>query len=247
MKNIWTIAKREFHQYFSNPVAYIILFSVLLILGIYFYYFDLLIAFVQRVVPPIGRIFGLLATLLMLTTPALTARLLAEEHRMGTLELLLSAPVRDVELVLGKWLGSSFFLLTILAITIVYPVTLNQFVDPGIDWGPVVTGYLALGLLSLSLTAVGVAISALYKSQIAAYITTMFFFIMFWWMLGPITQVLGQGTILSNIISYLDWGAHLFNNLLRGVLDFGDIVFYLSVTILALTLATISVGRRRWA
>ncbi len=246
MKNTWTIAKREYNSYFSNPAAYIILFSILLMLGIYFYSFDLLNAFIQRVVPPMGRMIGLLATLLVLATPAITARLLAEEHRTGTLELLLTAPIRDVELVVGKWLGASFFLLTIVAITIFYPIILNQFVDPGIDWGPVLTGYLGLFSLSLALAAVGVAISALFKNQIAAFITTMFFFILFWWILGPVSQVIGPGTTASGIIGFLDWGAHLFDDLLRGILDFGDIVFYFSVTILALSLATITVGRRNW-
>jgi ABC-2 type transport system permease protein len=246
MKNIWTIAKREYHSYFSNPAAYIILFSVLLILGVYFYSFDLHTAFIQRFVPPMGRVLGLCATLLVLAAPALTARLLTEEHRLGTLELLLTAPIRDIELVIGKWLGASFFLLTIVAITIFYPVILNQFVDPGIDWGPVMTGYLALISLCLTLAAVGVAISALFKSQIAAFITTMFFFILFWWILGPITQVVGYGTNTYSILSFLDWGAHVFNNLLRGILDIGDFVFFISVTILALSLATITVGRRNW-
>ncbi len=246
MKNIWTIARREYNFYFSNPAAYIILFSILLILGVYFYYFDLLNAFIQQYVPPMGRIFGLLGTLLMLATPALTARLLAEEHRMGTIELLLTVPVRDAELVIGKWLGASFFMLTIVAITIVYPLTLNYFVDPGIDLGPVVSGYLALILLCMALPAVGVAISSLFKSQIAAFVSTLIVLILVWWILGPVAQVAGQGTPFAAVVSFLDWGHYFFDNLLRGVIDLRDIVFYLSMTALALFLATISVGYRRW-
>ena len=246
MKSTWTIARREYFAYFSSPAAYIVIFLILMFCGVYFYFFDLLLAFQQQFVPQIGRILGLLGTLLMLATPALTARLMAEEQRMGTIELLLTAPVRDWELVVGKWLGVFLFMLTIVAISIVYPLILNQFVDPGIDQGPVFSAYLGLILLCGALSAVGVAISALFSSQIAAFITTMGFLILAWWIIGPISQVAAAGSILAQIVTALDWGAHFFNNLLRGVIDLADVIFYLSVTALALLIGTMTVEMRRW-
>jgi ABC-2 type transport system permease protein len=245
MKNIWTIARREYNFYFSNPAAYIILFSMMLILGIYFYYFDLLGAFLQHYVPPIGRLLGLLATLLMLATPALTARLLAEEHRSGTIELLLTLPVRDSELVVGKWLGACLFMLTVVAMTLAFPFTLNLFVDPGIDLGPVLSGYLAVILLCFALSAAGVAVSSLFTSQVAAFVTTSIFLVLVWWILGPVGQAAGEASSSALVIRYLDWGAHFYDNLLRGILDVPDILFYLSVTLFALVMATLAVEYRR--
>jgi ABC-2 type transport system permease protein len=246
MINIWTIAKREYNLYFSSPVAYMMAFVVFLVLGIFFY-LNLQVAMQQQgYVPGAEIIMAPLATLLVLITPAITTRLLAEERRLGTIELLLTAPVRDWELVVGKWLGAFFMLLTIVAITMIYPLLLNQLVDPGIDQGPLLSGYLGLALLSASMVAVGVFISSLFSNQIAAFVTTLGGLIFLWWVLSPIAQVTGPLGSNSELIAYLDYSGHYFNTLLRGVIDLKDVVFYLSVTALALFFGTVSVEIRRW-
>jgi ABC-2 type transport system permease protein len=134
MRNIWTIAKREYDHYFASPMAYVVGFIILFLLGLYFSV--ILLATNQQAfvggggtppdVTPITWLFVFLAVFL---APALTMRLLSDEARMGTLELLLTAPVRDAELVIGKWLGSMLFMLTILAATLVYPLILQNFVS----------------------------------------------------------------------------------------------------------------------
>jgi len=172
MRNIWTIAKREYKLYFKAPIAYIIAFIILLILGILFYG-NLQAGMMQGYAPGVEVIMGPLVTLFLFGVPAITMRLLAEEQRMGTIELLLTAPVRDYELVVGKWLGGWLFLLTIIAVTLIFPFVLNTMVEPGIDQGPLMTGYLGLLLLSAALVAIGVAISALFSNQIAAFFTTL--------------------------------------------------------------------------
>jgi ABC-2 type transport system permease protein len=187
-----------------------------------------------------------LGTMLVLITPAITTRLLAEERRLGTIELLLTAPVRDWELVVGKWLGGFLLLLTIVAITLAYPILLNQFIDPGIDQGPILSGYLGLVLLCASLVAVGVFISSLFSNQIAAFATTMGVLIFLWWILSPIVQVTGPLGGNSELLSYLDYSGHFFNNLTRGIIDLKDVVFYLSVTAIGLFFGSISVEIRRW-
>jgi len=246
MINIWTIAKREFNLYFSSPVAYVITFVILLVLGIFFY-LNLQVASAQQGYTPGAEITMVpLGTMLVLITPAITTRLLAEERRLGTIELLLTAPVRDWELVVGKWLGGFLLLLTIVAITLAYPILLNQFVDPGIDQGPILSGYLGLVLLCASLVAVGVFISSLFSNQIAAFATTMGVLIFLWWILSPIVQVTGPLGGNSELISYLDYSGHFFNNLTRGIIDLKDVVFYLSVTALGLFFGSISVEIRRW-
>lgn len=250
MYNVWTIAKREYNLYFSSPVAYVVSFIVLLILGIFFYY-TLLIAtsaaaMQQGYVPNIDVILWWLGLLLAILTPALTTRLLAEERRLGTIELLMTAPVRDWELVIGKWLGACLMLLSLVAVTLIYPLILDQLVSPGIDQGPLITGYLGLILLTVALVAIGVFISSLFSNQIAAFITTLGVVIFLWLVTGLIVRVMGQMGGVSAWMNFLDLGGPYNNNLLRGVLDLRDVVYYLSVTAVALFMSTMSVELRRW-
>ncbi|NIP43349.1 MAG: ABC transporter permease subunit, partial [Aliifodinibius sp.] len=121
MRNIWTIASREYQLYFSTPMAYMVAFLYLLVLGILFYT-NLLGAVLQQVAPGIQIIIGPMVTLLLFATPAVTMRLIAAEHSSGTIELLLTAPVRDWEMVVGKWLGGFLFMMTLLAVTLLYPL-----------------------------------------------------------------------------------------------------------------------------
>ncbi len=250
MHNIWTIAKREYQLYFASPVAYMLAFFLLLILGLFFY------ASVSYAVNPIGMQSGFvprvdsilqpLGVLLVLLTPALTTRLLAEERRLGTIELLMTAPVRDWELVVGKWLGAMLLLLTFMAITLIFPLILNQMVSPGIDQGPLITGYLGLILLSASIIAVGVLISSFFSNQISAFITTMGVVIFLWWIITVIVQVAGALGSAPSWLGYLDYSGHFYDNFLRGVLDLRDVVYYLSITVLALFFGSLSVEARRW-
>jgi len=250
MYNVWTIAKREYQLYFSSPVAYMLAFFLLLVLGFFFYY-SLQIAaspigMQQGYVPGVDIILQPMAVMLVLFIPALTTRLLAEERRLGTIELLMTAPVRDWELVLGKWLGAFLLLLTFLAITIIYPMVLNQLVDPGIDQGPLITGYLGLALLCAATVAVGVFISSLFNNQIAAFATTMGVVIFLWWIIGVIGQVASQTGSPADLATYLDYSGHFYNNLMRGVLDLRDLVYYLSITTVSLFLSAVSIETRRW-
>ena len=183
---------------------------------------------------------------MMLSIPALTTRTLAEERRTGTIELLLTAPVRDWELVVGKWLGVFLLLLTIIAITLVYPLVLNQLVSPGIDQGQLIGAYLGLILVAAALSAVGVFISSLFSNQIAAFATTLGILILLWWVIGPIAQTVGPVGRFGDLITYLNFNDHFYGNMLRGVLDLKDVIFYLSVTALCLFLGTMTVETRRW-
>lgn len=246
MRNIWTIARREYKLYFASPAAYMVMFMILLVVGILFYLNLQVAAQQQGFVPGVQVILGPLATLLMLATPAITTRLLAEEQRMGTIELLLTAPVRDWELVVGKWAGGFLFLFTIIVITMIYPLVLNQFVSPGIDQGPLISGYLGITLLTAAMVAVGVAISALFSNQIAAFATTLGVLILFWWIVAPIAQTAGPVGLLGTLVGYLDFSGHFFNNLVQGVIDTKDLVFYLSVTALGLFLGSVIIEVRRW-
>jgi ABC-2 type transport system permease protein len=247
MRNIWTIAQRELKTYFNSPVAYVIAFMIFLVLGVIFYA-NILAASVQQMggapfVPGVQIIIGPLVTLILFTSPALTMRTIAEEQRMGTLELLLTAPVRDWELVVGKWLGAFLFVLSIIALSWVYPLILNILIDPGIDQGLLVTGYLGLILLSAVFLAIGVAVSSFFSNQIAAFFGTLAILLVTWMISYPAQSDSGTG---SEILRYLDLSEHFYYTFFRGVVELKNAVYYLSFTALSLFIGTISIEIRRW-
>jgi ABC-2 type transport system permease protein len=195
MFNIWTIARREYKAYFASPVAYIVAFLILAVVGGLFTASVFFTMQAMGQVPPPGVqvITGTLMFVLVFASPALTMRLLSEEQRLGTMELLLTAPVRDWELVVGKWLGAFLFVLTIIALTIFYPLVLNALVDPGIDQGILISGYLGVILVSGAFLAIGVAISSLFTNQVASFLATFGVLIFFWWIFAILAQVSGTG------------------------------------------------------
>jgi ABC-2 type transport system permease protein len=248
MRNIWTIAKREYDHYFISPIAYVVAFMILLIIGIVFG--ATLLYFMQNSfqmygqAPDTGQITGVFAFMLMLSTPALTMRLLADEARMGTLELLLTAPVRDYELVLGKWLGSLLFVLTVLAVTLIYPLILNSMVTNGIDQKLVISSYLGVILLAGTFLALGVGISAVFTNQIAAFFGTLVTFVLLWYLMGFPAQIF-QGTI-SQVFQYLDMQTHFYDAFNSGNIYLKDLVYFLSLIALGLFTGTTAVEIRRW-
>jgi ABC-2 type transport system permease protein len=242
MRNIFTIAAKELKLFFISPIAYVVAFAIFLILGILFYASILGAAF-QQSAPSIQAIIGPLATIMLFTTPAITMRSLAEEQKTGTLEILLTAPVRDWEVVIGKWLGSLFFIIIVLGVTWIYPIILNSIVDPGIDQGLMLTNYLGLLLLIGSFLAIGVACSSLFSNQIAAFFATMGILLALW-MIGYPAAIMGDTG--GGIFSYLDMGGHFYDSFFRGVIELKDIIYYLSVIALALFLGSVSVDARRW-
>ncbi len=242
MRNIWTIARREYRQYFGTPMAYMAAFLYLIVLGVIFYY-NILMASYQQRAPQVQAVIGPMVTVMLFVTPALTMRLLAAEQGDGTIELLLTAPVRDWELVLGKWLGGFLFMLSLLAVTLIYPLILHQLVDPGIDQGVLIANYLGLALMSASLIAVGVAASSLFKNQTAAFFATLGIMLLLW-LIGISAQA--AGSLGSQVFRYLDFRAHFYDTLYRGVIDLSDVLYYLSLTSLALLLGSVSIEVRRW-
>jgi ABC-2 type transport system permease protein len=248
MRNIWIIAKREYNHYFISPIAYVVAFMILLTVGIIFainiFYFmqNAFQAFGQ--VPDISPITGAFGFLLVLSIPAITMRLLADEARMGTLELLLTAPVRDFELVAGKWLGGLLFMLTILAVTLVYPLILNNLVTPGIDQQLVMSSYLGVILVTASFLALGVGISAVFTNQVAAFFVTLSVFVFLWWLIGFPAQVL-QGSA-SEVFRYLDMKTHFYDALNLGSIRLSNLVYFLSLIALGLFMGTTAIEIRRW-
>jgi len=245
MKNIWTIAKREYDNYFNGPLAYVVMLAVLLPLGIYF---SLLLFYTSGqmmfggIAPDIKPINGLFAFLMIFLSPALTMRLLSDEARMGTLELLLTAPVRDAELVIGKWLGAMLFILTLLGITLIYPIVLNNFVSPSIDWMVVISSYLGLILLCGTMLALGVGVSAIFTNQFAAFFVTLGVLFFLYFMIGLPAGLLPQS---GNVFNYLSINNH-YDQMNSGTMTLGGIIYYLSLISFGLFTGTTAIEIRRW-
>lgn len=260
MRNIWTIAKREYDHYFISPIAYVVAFLILFTIGLIFainlyYYIQNAFQFGGGT-PDISAVTGTFGFLLVLSIPALTMRLLADEARMGTLELLLTAPVRDVELVVGKWLGGLLFILSVLTVTLIYPIILNglvfgsvtilpPLVTPGIDRQLMLSSYLGVILVAASFLALGVGISAIFTNQIAAFFVTLSTFVFLWWLIGFPGNVL-QGSA-GDVFRYLSMQTHFYDAFNQGRIQLTDIVYFVSLIALGLFTGTTAVEIRRWS
>jgi ABC-2 type transport system permease protein len=247
MRNIWTIARREYRHYFASPIAYIAALLTLLTVGIYFVviiYYLTNQSYSNNTAPSINIVIGPLATVFLFAAPALTMRLLADEQRMGTLELLLTTPIKDGELVVGKWLGAFLFMLTIIAITLVYPIVLNKLTNPGIDQGVMMSGYIAIILLIAVFLAIGTAMSSFFSNPFAAFFATLAILIVFWWLIRLPTYIV-QNDTFNNILNYLDLNGR-FNSMLAGTMSLSDIIYPISLTALGLFLSAVAVEIRRW-
>ncbi|NJN79532.1 MAG: ABC transporter permease subunit, partial [Anaerolineales bacterium] len=181
--------------------------------------------------------------LMVFLAPAITMRLISDEARMGTLELMLTAPVRDFEFVTGKWLGAMMFVLSVALVTIIFPLVLNNFVSPGIDWKTVISSYIGLILVSSAMLALGVGISAIFSNQFAAFFVTLGLFFFLWFFINmPVGLLQGGGEILN----YLSMSYHFQQNINQGSMTLGGITYYLSLTALGLFIGTTAIEIRRW-
>ena len=246
MRNIWTIAKREYKIYFSSPLAYIVMLIILSVIGVIFALNIINLTsnpFGINQAPDISIVTGPMAFMLVFSAPALTMRLLADEQRMGTLELMLTAPVRDWELVVGKWFGSFLFVLTIIAITIVFPFALNTMVTPGIDQQLMLSSYLGIILVAAAFLSIGVSISAMFSNQFAAFFLTMGLLVILWFLIGIPAQIFSTG---GEIFGYLNMSDRFYNSLSQGIINLSDLIYFLSVTAFGLFIGSVAIETRRW-
>ncbi len=248
MRNIWYFAKREYKHYFATPLAYIIAILTLLVVGGLFVA-QIIYSANQSVysgapAPDASIIIYAMPTIFLFTTPVLTMRLLADEQRMGTMELLLTAPVKDWELVVGKWLGAFLFVLSLIVSTLIYQIVLNRLVSPGIDQTLMLACYLAIILAAATFLAIGTAVSAIFSNQFAAFLVTVLILIALWWLVS-IPSAISSSTTINNIFTYINLNSQ-FNSMMTGSVSLADIIFPLSLTSLGLFLGSVVVEMRRW-
>jgi ABC-2 type transport system permease protein len=233
MRNVIPIARRELKVYFNSPIAYIVVGVFLLISG-YLYFSTVFLAGAST----LRSFFSITPLLLVIFAPAITMRLVAEELRSGTLELLTTMPVRDYEVVFGKFLAAVGVMASALAMTLAYAVTIAAIGD--LDLGPVVGGYLGLLLVAAALAAVGLATSIWTRNQIVAFILALLLCLALW-LADKVTLFVPE--TIGRVLEYLSVDFH-FQNIARGVVDSRDILYYLSVCAVALFVAVRSLERR---
>ncbi|HLF01367.1 MAG TPA: ABC transporter permease [Anaerolineales bacterium] len=257
MRNVWTMAKREFAHYFVSPIAYAVALMFLSLLGLLFVWNVFSVSqqaaggFGGGAEPTMQWVFGPLSSLILFFAPVLTMRLMAEEQNKGTLELLLTAPVREWEIVVGKWLGAWFFGLCLIATTLVYGLILFAYGNP--DTGPVYSGYVGLALMIGAILAVGLFASSLTGNLIVS-VAIGYAFVLFIWIIGAVGDLIqnlagllgGRNNELLDFVTYLDFSNHFQNNFMQGTISTVDIVYFVSIIAIALFLATRVVEARRW-
>ena len=248
MRNIWTIAKKEYEHYFITPIAYIVAFVILVILG--FLFTAVIRNAAQNALfggggsaPDVTIINWWFAFLLMFGTPALTMRLLADETKTGTIELLLTAPIRDYELVIGKWLGSFLFIFTLIVVSLVYPLALNRLVTPGIDWKLTLSSYLGVTLIAASFLSLGVGISAIFSNQVAAFFVSLIACLGLFFLIGIPANLISSG---GDFFNYMVMRTHFDNAFNAGNIHLSDLIYFFSLIALGLFTGTVAVETRRW-
>lgn len=237
MSKVFAIARRELKSYFDSPIAYIVVVAFLLVAGWMFFSTlfllgraDLRSLFTPSPFSP--------SMLLVVLAPAVTMRLVAEERKTKTLELLTTMPVRDWQVVLGKFLAALGVIGAALGLTLVYAVSVAGL-GP-LDWGPVASGYLGTLLFSASLLSIGLLASTLTDNQIVAFILGFLvcaaLYFVYW------LQFFLPASI-APLVEFLSTSSHL-DNLSRGIVDSRDVLYYLSLTGGALFLAERSLARQ---
>ena len=235
MRNMLIIARRELQAYFVSPIAYVITAAFLALTG---YLFSMILYYSREAT--LQYLFQNVKTILLLIAPILTMRLLAEELSKGTIELLLTSPVRDWEIALGKYLASLGLFAVMLLLTGYYPLLLKIYGQP--DWGPVWGGYLGFFLLGATLLSLGLFTSSLTSNQIVAAVLSLVLILAFW-LLGALSGI-ATGT-LGSLVNYLGLASH-FGEFESGIIDSRDVVYAFSIIGASLFLTTRILEMRRW-
>ena len=237
MQKSWIIAKRELSVFFDSLTGYFIVTAFLGFTGFFTWLYGSDIFFVGQA--SLDAFFNIAYWTLFFFIPAITMRMLAEEKRSGTIELLLTKPVSDWQIVTGKFLSTLILIVVTLALTLPYYVTVWSLgpIDHGVVW----SGYLGLLLMSAVYISVGLFASSLTRNQLVAFLLALLIGIFF----HIIFEVLAQATSgqLSDVLGYLNLSAH-YDAVSRGVVDTSDLIYFLSLTFLGLMLSEFGLAKR---
>ena len=237
MNNIAAIFKKEFRSYFNSPIAYIFM-TIFLALSAWFFFRGFFIINQAEM----RGFFGLMPWLFLLFIPAVTMKLWAEEKKIGTVEILMTLPIKDYEVILAKYLASFALLGVTILLSLSLPITLAYLGEP--DGGPIIGGYIGVFLMGAAYLSIGLLASTLTENQIVAFILGI--------VMCFVLLIIGEDIVLFNapdflvpLFSFLGLGAH-FSSILRGVIDSRDLIYYLSVIGFFLYLSVLSLESRKW-
>jgi len=237
LSNTLAIAGREFRAYFNSPMGYIIIGLFTGVLGILFFFLFGFLVLRRATLQPM---FTAISWLMPLLCAAVSMRTFSEEWRTGTIELLITMPVRDGEVVLGKFLGALGLIAATFMATLIYPIVVSTMGD--LDFGPVYGGYLGLLLGSGAYVALGMLVSINTRDQIVAFFITFF--------VSLLLFIMNKGLIflpvkVVPILEYFCFDYH-FQSIARGVVDSRNVIFFLSFTTACLLATVITLNGRRW-
>lgn len=235
--NTLTIAGREFRAYFNSPIGYIVIATFTLLLGVLFFFLFGFLVLRRATLQPL---FTSMSWLMPLLCAAISMRTFAEERRLGTMELLITMPVRDGEVIIGKFLGAMGLLGITLASTLLYPIVVGRLGD--LDMGPVWGGYFGLLLGGGAYIAMGMLVSSYTTDQISAFFVS-FFLGYFFFLIDK--GLIFMGISLVPIIEYVSFDYH-FKSIARGVIDSRNVIFFVSVIAACLLATARSLASRRW-
>lgn len=233
MQEMWTLTKRELHSLFDSPAAYVVL-SVFLLFSGWFFGTTL---FLENSAS-LRTVFNIIPFMFLFFIPAITMSTFSEERRAGTLELLLTMPIKDWQVIAGKLLSVVLFLSVAISLTLIYAVSLSAMGD--LDFGATFGGYFGLLLLGTATAAIGLFASSLTRNQIVSFILA--FGIIFMLYLIDKVTIFFPGW-MAGILEYLGTDFH-YRNLLRGVIDTRDVLYYVSLTVFACLLTSYSLSKR---
>ncbi len=244
IRNVWTIGKRELRAYFDSLVAYVVIGLSMLGLGTYFFGFTLSGGFWQIDRATMARLFDFAPGALCLVVPLVTMGTLAEERRSGTIELLITMPVKDSEVILGKYIAALGLCTILLVATITYPFAM--FVWPWhlgpLDWGPVWTGYLGLFLYCGAGVAIGMMFSSFTESQIISFFVTALVMLGLW-SLGLLVETFPGWA--GDTFSFISFQSR-FQPFARGLIDSRAVVYFASVAVICLLVSFRSLESLKW-
>jgi ABC-2 type transport system permease protein len=246
MTKILAIVRRELIAYFSSPLAYIVLTAFLLMQGYIFY---IIVSFLNnpmtQAMTPLRLFFGgtvFFWLFLLFTVPVITMRLLAEERRSGTIEVLLTSPVTEGQVIAGKFLAALLFYVVLWLPTLIYVVLLKQ--HSSIDLRPVLAGYLGVLLVGFLFLAVGTFTSTLTNNQLIAAIIA-FAVLIALFSIGLVEQLLVSSSVIRDALGYMNLWTHM-DDYAKGIIDTRHVVYELSVGLLFLFLAAKSLEVKKW-
>jgi ABC-2 type transport system permease protein len=239
MKQIWILTRKELNSYFDSLMAYILIIVFLGLSGFFTWlYGGSDIFYINRAT--LEPFFGVAYWTLFIFIPALTMKQIAEERKTGTIEMLLTKPVSDWQVVKGKFLATFILIVITLGLTLPYYITIS-FIGP-IDHGAAITGYLGLLLMSAAYISLGIFASSVTSNQIVAFLLTLILGIFFQILFGIMASAFSGET--ANVLTYLDMRTH-YENIIRGVIDSKDIIYFLSIILLGLVASEVSLLRRQ--